>query len=197
MKLVVGLGNPGPQYEQTPHNIGFLAVDLLAADARAAVNNRRGQALTGKATIASESILLAKPETFMNLSGRAVRELLKECDEGFVPARDLIVLHDELAFPLGTLRVKERGSAAGHNGVQSVIDAVGDEFIRVRMGIAPDHPLANGNKEYVLAAWKKKDLATVGELVERAAEAVQVIVTEGVSAAMNRFNRREEIEAQS
>ncbi|MBI2681742.1 MAG: aminoacyl-tRNA hydrolase [Acidobacteriales bacterium] len=193
MKLIVGLGNPGPEYEQTPHNLGFLVVDLLAEQAGVAVNNRRCRALTGKARIAGHEVLLAKPETFMNLSGNAVRELVAErqSKEEFDPRKDLIVIHDELAFPLGTLRIKERGSAGGHNGVESVISAVGQEFIRVRLGIAPDHPLRDG-AEYVLTAWKKKDLPLVGEMLDRAADAVTAILVDGVVATMNRFHRRDE-----
>ena len=193
MKLIVGLGNPGPEYEQTPHNLGFLVVDLLAEQAGAVVNNRRCRALTGKAKFAGEDVLLAKPETYMNLSGNAVRELVAECQgkEEFDPRKDLIVVHDELAFPLGTLRIKERGSAGGHNGVESVISAVGPEFLRVRLGIAPDHPLRDG-AEYVTTAWKKKDLPLVGEMLDRAADAVTTVLAEGVAAAMNRFNRRDE-----
>jgi len=193
VKLIVGLGNPGPQYELTPHNLGFLAVDLIAENARVTVNNRRGKAQTRKTVIAGVEVLLAKPETFMNLSGNSVRELIGECGPDFDPRRDLIVIHDELAFPFGTLRIKERGSAGGHNGVESVIGAVGEEFIRIRLGIAPDHPVAKG-KEYVLGLMRKKDMAVVGEMLDQCAEAVNVILAEGVSAAMNRFNRREEVE---
>jgi PTH1 family peptidyl-tRNA hydrolase len=193
VKLIVGLGNPGPEYEQTPHNLGFLVVDLLAEQAGAAVNNRRGRALTGKARIAGQDVLLAKPETFMNLSGDAVRELVAEQQrgEGFDPRKDLIVIHDELAFPLGTVRLKERGSAGGHNGVESVIRAVGPEFLRVRLGIAPEHPPGD-SADYVLTAWKKKQLPRVGEMVDRAAEAVTAVLSEGVVPAMNRFHRRDE-----
>jgi PTH1 family peptidyl-tRNA hydrolase len=191
VKLVVGLGNPGPEYEQTPHNVGFLAVDLLAERARVSITNRRSRALTGKAVIAGEEVLLAKPQTFMNLSGPAVRDLLAECGADFVPANDLIVVHDEMDFPLGTLRIKERGGSAGHNGIESVIAAIGPEFIRVRLGVAPDHPVRDG-AEYVLAAWKKKDLPAVGEMLDRAVEAVEAIVNDGVAAAMNRFNRRDD-----
>jgi PTH1 family peptidyl-tRNA hydrolase len=191
VKLIVGLGNPGPEYEQTPHNLGFLAVDLIAERARVGVANRRSRALTGKAMIEGQEVLLAKPQTFMNLSGQSVRELIAECGEGFEPAKDLIVIHDEMDFPLGTLRIKQGGGSAGHNGIESAIAAVGPEFIRVRLGVAPDHPVRDG-AEYVLSAWKKKDLAAVGELVERAAEAAEMILREGIGAAMNRFNRREE-----
>jgi PTH1 family peptidyl-tRNA hydrolase len=191
VRLIVGLGNPGPQYEQTPHNLGFLAVDLLATDAGASVSNRRHKALTGKGRLAGEEVVLAKPETYMNLSGQSVRELVGSLGPDFEVRRDLIVIHDELAFPLGTLRIKERGGAAGHNGVESVIAAVGDEFIRVRLGIAPEHSVRDG-AEYVLTAWRQRDLDVVGEMLERCANAVKTIVAEGVGAAMNRFNARDQ-----
>ena len=197
MKLIVGLGNPGPEYEQTPHNMGFLAIDLIAQDGGVTIANRRHKALTATAKLAGHDVLLAKPETYMNLSGHAVRDLVREQVErssgggDFDVARDLIVVYDELAFPLGTLRIKPDGSSAGHNGVQSIIDAVGEKFIRVRLGIAPDHPVTSG-KSYVLTPWKKKDLTAVGEVLDRAGQAVQAILQDGLPAAMNKFNRREE-----
>jgi peptidyl-tRNA hydrolase, PTH1 family len=196
VKLIVGLGNPGPQYEQTPHNLGFLTVDVLADAAGAAVTNRRSRALTGKGKLEGHDVLFAKPETYMNLSGNAVRELVAEAGPDFDVRQDLIVIHDELAFPLGTVRIKERGSAGGHNGVESVIGAVGEEFIRVRMGITPEHPLRD-SAEYVLTAWRKRDLDVVGEMLERSAEAVRRILSDGVAAAMNRFNTREQAEGSS
>jgi PTH1 family peptidyl-tRNA hydrolase len=193
VKVIVGLGNPGPEYEQTPHNFGFLVIDQIAQDCGVAVANRRHKALTATAKLAGEEVLLAKPETFMNLSGHSVRDLVREQSEKgeFDAARDLIVIYDELAFPLGVLKIKPDGSSAGHNGVQSVIDAVGEKFIRIRIGISPDHPVSSG-KSYVLTPWKKKDLPLVGEMVDRAEEAVKAILTEGVNAAMNKFNRRDD-----
>jgi PTH1 family peptidyl-tRNA hydrolase len=197
VKVIVGLGNPGPEYEQTPHNMGFLVIDQIAQDCGVVVANRRHKASTATAKLAGEEVLLAKPETFMNLSGHSVRDLVREQTErlsaqgGFDIAKDLIVIYDELAFPLGVLRIKPDGSSAGHNGVQSVIDAVGEKFIRVRIGIAPDHPVSSG-KSYVLTPFKKKDLPVVGEMIDRAGEALRMILTDGVSAAMNKFNRREE-----
>jgi PTH1 family peptidyl-tRNA hydrolase len=195
VKLIVGLGNPGAEYEQTPHNMGFLVLDQIAQDCGVVIANRRHQAWTATAKLAGEEVLLAKPETFMNLSGNAVRGLVREQQERdeFEPAKDLIVVYDELAFPLGVLKIKPDGSSAGHNGVQSIIDAAGEKFIRVRVGIAPEHPVASG-KSYVLTPWKKKDLETVGAMVDRAGEAVKTILQEGVMAAMNKFNRREEAE---
>jgi peptidyl-tRNA hydrolase, PTH1 family len=193
VKLIVGLGNPGPQFELTPHNMGFLAVDLLAEKIGTQIANRRCKSLTAKGKLAGHDVLLAKPETYMNLSGNAVRELVSECGAGsdaFDVKRDLIVIHDELDFPLGTLRIKERGGSAGNNGIESIIAAVGEEFIRVRLGIAPEHAVRD-SKEYVLTAWRKRDLEVVGEVLDRCAEAVETILTESVAAAMNKFNRRE------
>ncbi len=193
MKRIAAPGNPGPEYEQTPHNMGFLALDQIAADLGVTISNRRHKAVTATAKLAGHDVLLAKPETFMNLSGHSVRDLVREQTERgeFDVARDLVVVYDELAFPLGVVRIKPDGSSAGHNGVQSVIDAVGEKFIRVRIGIQPEHPVASG-KSYVLTPWKKKDLATVGEMIDRAGEAVKAVLEEGVNAAMNKFNRRDE-----
>jgi peptidyl-tRNA hydrolase, PTH1 family len=192
VKLIVGLGNPGIEYQFTPHNLGFLLVDRIAQECGVRVSNRQCRALTAKAEIAGEQVLLAKPETYMNLSGLAVRELVEKHE--LTSGEDLLVAHDELAFPLGTVRIRERGSAGGHNGVESVIGALGTEkFVRVRMGIAPDHPVGDGAR-YVTAPFRKAQLKAVDEMLERAAEAVKVILAEGVSKAMNRFNQRPKAE---
>jgi PTH1 family peptidyl-tRNA hydrolase len=189
VKLIVGLGNPGIEYQFTPHNLGFLLVDCLAQEADVKVSNRRCRSLTAKATIAGEQVILAKPETYMNLSGLAVRELAEAYE--LTSGEELIVAHDELAFPFGTVRIRERGSAGGHNGVESVIGALGTEkFVRVRMGIAPDHEVRDA-AHYVTAPFRKAQLKAVDEMLERAADAVKVILTEGISKAMNRFNQRQ------
>ncbi|HUS18184.1 MAG TPA: aminoacyl-tRNA hydrolase [Terriglobales bacterium] len=190
MKLIVGLGNPGAEYELTPHNMGFLVIDQIAADCKVEVVNRHCRALTARANFGGQDVLLVKPETFMNLSGVSVRALVEKYAEGFELSKDLIVVYDELDFPLGTIRIRERGSSAGHNGVQSIISSLGtDEFLRVRIGIAPEHPVNDGAK-YVLAPWKKKDLPVVGEVIDRAEAAVKAILEDGVAAAMNQVNRR-------
>ena len=192
LKLIIGLGNPGAEYELTPHNMGFLVVDQIAEDCKVEVKNRHCRALTAKAKFGGQGVLLAKPETFMNLSGMSVRALVEKYGEGMDLSRDLIVVYDELDFPLGTIRIKERGSSAGHNGIESIIGGLGtDEFLRVRVGIAPEHPVKDGAK-YVLAPWKKKELPAVGEVVDRAEAAVKAILEDGISAAMNRFNRKAE-----
>jgi PTH1 family peptidyl-tRNA hydrolase len=188
MKLVVGLGNPGIEYQFTPHNLGFLAVDRLAEQYGAEVGNRRGRALTGKAKIGLEEVVLAKPETYMNLSGLAVRELVTELEVD--PARDLIVIYDELDLPWGTIRIRQRGGTAGHNGLESIVGALGtQEFLRIRMGIAPDFEVRDGAK-YVLSQLKKSQYEMVDQELDAAAEAVKVILTEGPAVAMNRFNRK-------
>ena len=195
MKLVVGLGNPGIEYQLTPHNMGFLAVDVLAGRAGVKVSNRRCRALTAKAKIegVAEPVLLAKPDTFMNLSGMAVRELVEEYEAK--PERDLIVLYDELDFPLGTLRIKQRGSSAGHNGMESVIGALGtEEFVRIRMGVGPEHKVRDGAR-YLLSQFRKSQYEAVDEVLERAADAATMVLRDGVARAMNVVNQRAKADA--
>ena len=189
MKLIVGLGNPGIKYQFTPHNVGFLAVDRIASERGVEIRNRQCQALTARIQVAGEPVLLAKPETYMNLSGISVRELVAEYDAK--PESDLIVIQDELDFPLGTLRIHTRRSSAGHNGIESIIESLGtQDFLRIRVGVAPDYKVEDG-KEYLLSPLRKAALAVVDEMLDTAAEAVKAILTEGAAAAMNRFNRKE------
>ncbi len=189
MKLIVGLGNPGVEYQFTPHNIGFLAVDRIASEHGVEIKNRQRRALTASIRIGDQAVLLAKPETYMNLSGLSVRELVAEYEAR--PESDLIVVQDELDFPLGRLRIHRRRSSAGHNGIESIMGALGtQDFLRIRIGVAPEHQLAD-SKQYLLSPMGKKELAVVDELLATAAEAVKVILTEGSTAAMNRFNRKE------
>jgi PTH1 family peptidyl-tRNA hydrolase len=188
VKLIVGLGNPGPEYECTLHNLGFLTINLLADRHGARIVNRRCRSLTGKAAIANHEVLLAKPETYMNHSGLAVRELVAEYE--IDPASDLIVVYDDLDLPFAGLRVRQRGSAGGHHGVESIIAALGTtEFARVRIGIAPGFPLRDG-AGYVLSQIKRSQEPAVDEALDAAAGAVEMIVGEGVSVAMNRFNKK-------
>ncbi|OLE57996.1 MAG: aminoacyl-tRNA hydrolase [Chloroflexi bacterium 13_1_20CM_2_59_7] len=192
MKLIVGLGNPGIEYQLTPHNMGFLAIDRIANECGVEVRNRQCRALTARTVIGSEPVLLAKPETYMNLSGMSVRELLTKYEGR--PDADLIVIYDELDLPWGTIRIRQRGSSAGHNGMESVIDALGtQEFLRVRLGVAPDRKIADGMR-YLLAPFRKARLKTLDAVLDTAAGAVNVILTEGPAAAMNRFNRKREAE---
>jgi peptidyl-tRNA hydrolase, PTH1 family len=188
VKLIVGLGNPGIEYQFTPHNMGFLTIDRIAGDCGVEVRNRQCHALTARTVIGSEPVLLAKPETYMNLSGMAVRELVAKHEVR--PETDLIVIYDELDLPLGTIRIRQRGSSAGHNGMESIIGALGtQEFLRIRLGIAPDRKITDGVK-YVLTPFRKAQLKVVDELLDTAAEAVNVVLKEGPAAAMNRFNRK-------
>jgi peptidyl-tRNA hydrolase, PTH1 family len=188
VKLIVGLGNPGIEYQFTPHNIGFLAVDRIASDHDLEIRNRQCRALTARLAIGGETVLLAKPETYMNLSGMSVRELVAEYEAN--PESDLIVIQDELDFPLGTLRIHTRRSSAGHNGIESIIDALGtNDFLRIRIGVAPERKVSDG-KEYLLAPMRKADLKIVDGMLDEAEDAVKMILKDGPAAAMNWFNRR-------
>ena len=195
MKLIVGLGNPGIEYQFTPHNAGFLAVDRMADDCGVVLSNRRGRALTAKARLAGHEVLLAKPETYMNLSGLSVAALVQEL-EIQIPSEDLIVLYDELAFPLGRLRISANGRANGHNGVKSISGALGtEEWLRVRIGVGKPaledgREIKVGGRDYLLSQFRKQELAVLDEVLDRVEDAVEAVLTEGVSAAMNRFNRR-------
>ena len=195
MKLIVGLGNPGIEYQFTPHNAGFLAIDRIADDCGVVLSNRRGRALTAKAKLAGQDVLLVKPETFMNLSGLSVAALVNEF-EIEVPSADLIVLYDELAFPLGRIRIGERGSANGHNGVKSISGALGtEEWIRIRIGVgkpalADGREIKAGGRDYLLTPMRKQELVVLDDVLDRVEDAVEMILTQGVGAAMNEFNRR-------
>lgn len=188
MKLIVGLGNPGIEYQFTLHNFGFLAADRIAERYGAHLGNRRCRALTGKAVVEGHEALLAKPETFMNLSGLSVRELVDEYE--IDPVKDLIVIYDDLDLPFGTLRVRTKGSAGGHHGMESIIGALGtQDFTRIRLGISPERPIGDGAK-YVLSQFKKSQYTVVDEVLDFTADAVKVLLTEGPAAAMNKFNRK-------
>ncbi len=194
VKLIVGLGNPGIEYQFTPHNAGFLAVDRIAEDCGVALTNRRGRALTAKAKVAGQDVLLVKPETYMNLSGLSVAALLREL-EIENPSEEMIVLYDELAIPLGTIRIRERGSSGGHNGVKSISGTLGtEEWIRIRIGVGKPaledgREVKAGGKDYLLSPMRKQELAVLDEVLDRVKQAVEVVLTKGVGAAMNEFNR--------
>ncbi len=187
MRLIVGLGNPDPEYQWTPHNLGFMAVDELANRSGIRVERPEGKALVGKGKIAGEDVLLAKPQTYMNLSGISVRELLEKYE--LAPA-DLLVMWDEVQLPFGTIRIDRKGSGGSHNGANSVISAVGtQEFSRIRLGCGPDHPLSS-RKEFVLRPMKKSELEEAAEMIGKAGDAVEMILAKGIESAMNIFNRR-------
>ena len=193
VKLIVGLGNPGPEYELTPHNMGFLAVDHIADALKVQVTNRHCRAVTARGVIAGEEVLLAKPETFMNLSGEAVQQLATKYEADL--KTDLIVLYDDLDFPLGTLKIREKGGPGTHNGMDSVIASLGtDQFTRIRLGVGKDGTV-HDRKAYVLKKFRDKELVVVSEVMERTAQAVEAILKHGVLKAMSEFNRTEEEKA--
>jgi PTH1 family peptidyl-tRNA hydrolase len=197
VKLIVGLGNPGIEYQFTPHNAGFLAVDRIADDCGVTLTNRRGRALTAKAKVAGHDVLLAKPETFMNLSGLSVAALVQELEIA-VPSEDLIVLYDELALPLGTIRIRQDGRANGHNGVKSISGVLGtEEWLRIRIGVgkpalADGREIKAGGRDYLLSPFRRQELAVLDEVLDRTRSAVEMVLTQGVGAAMNVYNRRPE-----
>ena len=187
MKLIVGLGNPGSEYHMTPHNLGFMAIDRLADACGKELSRREAQALIGSTELAGEQVVLAKPQTYMNLSGLSVARLLQNYE---LTPRDLLVLVDEINIPLGMMRIRPHGSAGGHNGLKSIIGALGaDDFIRVRMGVGPDREVED-YVSYLLKPFRPAEKKLVAETVDLAGEAVRVIILEGLQKAMNRFNRR-------
>ena len=187
MRLIVGLGNPDPEYQWTPHNLGFLAVDELANRAAIRVERPEGKALVGRGKLAGEVVLLAKPQTYMNLSGVSVRELLSKYELG---PGDLLVLWDEVQLPWGTIRIHPEGSAGSHNGAKSVIGALGtQEFARLRLGCGPEHRVTS-RKEHVLKPMRKAELEVAAEMVGEAGDAVEMILAKGIDAAMNKYNQR-------
>lgn len=185
--LIVGLGNPGPDYERTYHNLGFLVVDRLAERLGIRVNRLDSKALTGLGLFRSWDIILAKPQTFMNLSGTSVKALV---DKYSVEVANVIVIYDELDIPWTGLRIRTRGSAGGHHGIEDVIKRLGtSEFSRVRLGIHPGHPIRNG-AEFVLSPIRKAQMQELDELLDHAASATESILAEGAEKAMTKFNRR-------
>jgi len=194
MRLIVGLGNPDPEYQWTPHNLGFMAVDELANRAAIRVERPEGKALVGRGKLAGEEILLAKPQTYMNLSGISVRELLAKYE---LDVSDLLVMWDEVQLPLGTIRIHKDGSAGSHNGAKSVIGALGtQDFTRLRLGCGPEHEL-NSRREYVLRPMKRSELEVAAEMLDEAGNAIEMILKEGIDAAMTRFNRRKPAEGEA
>lgn len=183
--LIVGLGNPGLQYEKTRHNLGFMLIDLLARENQTQVKREECRALIGRAVIENKVAELVKPQTFMNLSGETVSCLLKKTDRSI---KKLIVISDDLALPLGKFRIRPKGSAGGHNGLKSIESCVRtQDYIRIRIGIQPEHPL-NDTKRFVLENFSKSDFETVDRVLERSAEAIRSIIADGVERAMANFN---------
>jgi PTH1 family peptidyl-tRNA hydrolase len=187
MFLVAGLGNPGEEYALTPHNLGFLTVDRLAERHGIRVNRKDSKALTGVGEIDGHPVMLAKPQTYMNLSGASLAPLMEKHSIG--PER-LVVVYDELDLGWKALRIKPKGSAAGHKGMKSVISSLKtSEIVRVRLGIYPGHPVKDG-AEFVLAPFRRSQIEELDEFTGYAADAVRAIIAEGVEMAMTKFNRR-------
>src|SRR5260370_10688485 len=186
MHLIVGLGNPGDEYERTRHNLGFMLIEKMAADGGVGVKRRECRSLVGSAVIEDQRAKLVKPQTFMNLSGEAVACLRTKSEPGEI--KSLIVVSDDLALPFGTIRLRARGSAGGHNGLKSIIVALGtNEFIRLRIGIQPEHPVSDA-KRFVLDEFPKAERAAVAEILERGAEAVRTVLRDGIAKAMSTYN---------
>lgn len=187
MKLIVGLGNPGSEYEWSRHNLGFMVIDKLANDAGITVGRRECSALVGRAEIEGVSVKLAKPQTYMNLSGQTVSCLVAK-HPAVSTGSQLIVISDDLALPLGKIRIRERGSAGGHNGLKSIIAAIGTtEFVRLRLGIQPDHPVSD-SKKFVLDCFSRTERAVVKEVIDNSAAAIRTILRDGVLKAMSQHN---------
>jgi len=183
--LIVGLGNPGASYEKTRHNLGFMLVDELARDAQTQVKRDECRSLVGRAVIENSRVEFAKPQTFMNLSGEAVGCLIKKDSRSI---ERLIVISDDLALPLGSIRLRPKGTHGGHNGLRSIIDCLGtNEFIRLRIGIMPEHPIANA-KNFVLENFGKNEQETLEKVLKNSAEAVKTIIKDGIDAAMAKWN---------
>lgn len=183
--LIVGLGNPGALYEKTRHNLGFMVVDRLAREVQTQVKRDECRALVGRAIIENQTVELAKPQTYMNLSGESVSCLVSKPDRS---VDKLIVISDDLALPFGTIRLRPRGTHGGHNGLRSIIDCLKvNDFIRLRIGIMPEHPIAN-TKNFVLENFSKGESETVEKILEMSADAVRIVVTDGIEKAMAKFN---------
>lgn len=183
--LIVGLGNPGLQYEKTRHNLGFMLVDLLAWENQTQVKREECRALIGRAEIENQRAELVKPQTFMNLSGESVSCLLKKPERSI---EKLIVISDDLALPFGKIRIRPKGSAGGHNGLRSIENCLRtQDYIRVRIGIQPEHPV-NDTKRFVLENFSKSDFETVEKVLVQCADAIRTIIADGVERAMANFN---------
>jgi PTH1 family peptidyl-tRNA hydrolase len=190
MVLIVGLGNPGKEYEWTRHNLGFMVIDKLAGDCGVDVKTRECQSRLARVEIEGCAVKLVKPQTYMNLSGEVVACLFAR-HQLVEPGENLIVISDDLALPFGKIRIRARGTAGGHNGLQSIIGAVGtNEFTRLRIGIQPEHPISD-SKRFVLDSFPGATRPAVEEIVERSVAATRAILRDGVLKAMTEYNREE------
>ena len=185
--MIVGLGNPGARYEGTRHNLGFMLIDMLAAQAGAQVRRAECRALVGWAELEGERVELAKPQTYMNLSGEAVACLLRK-RESLAPARSLVVISDDIALPFGAIRLRARGSSGGQKGLKSIIEALGtDEFTRLRIGIKPEHTVGD-TASYVLERFPASARPEVEKILERSADALRAVLRDGLDKAMSLYN---------
>mgnify|MGYP000877516671 CR=1 FL=1 len=187
MYLIAGLGNPGKQYENTKHNVGFLTIDVLAEKLGIRVSKIKHKALTGEGFISGEKVILVKPQTYMNLSGESIREILSFYKAD--PER-LVVIYDDIDLPMGSLRIRKKGSAGGHNGLKNIIKMLGhDTFTRVRMGVG-EKPKNYDLADYVLGHFPVEERKVMDDATKTAAEAIRMIITESADAAMNHFNSK-------
>ncbi len=183
--LIVGLGNPGEKYEKTRHNLGFMLIDLMAGNFHTQVKRTECRSLVGQCNFDNQTIEFVKPQTFMNLSGETVNCLLQKENRSI---EQVIVIVDDLALPLGTIRLRAKGSDGGHNGLKSIAACTRTkDFIRLRIGIQPEHPISN-TKNFVLENFSKKDFETIEKVLERSADAVRCVIAEGIGKAMTQFN---------
>lgn len=188
MYIIVGLGNPGRQYQNTRHNIGFDVVDVMALKNNITVGERKHKALIGKGFVGGQKVVLVKPQTYMNLSGESVREVIDfyKIDE----KSELIVISDDVSLDVGQIRIRKKGSAGGHNGLKNIILHLGhDEFQRVKMGVG-EKPAGYDLADYVLGHFPKEEREIMDESVKRAADAVEIMVMDGADAAMNQYNKK-------
>jgi PTH1 family peptidyl-tRNA hydrolase len=187
MNLIVGLGNPGAEYDFTPHNLGFAAVDRLAVRNSVLVTRKQSQSLCGRWMLGEREVWLVKPQTFMNLSGVSVKDWILKQD---AEPKGLLVIADDLDLPWGALRIRPEGGAGGHHGLESIIDSIGSKlFARVRIGVRPEHPISD-TVDYLLSPVKRSQRSEWDEIVDRAAQSVETILNDGMAVAMNRFNQK-------
>ena len=193
MKLIVGLGNPGRKYEKSRHNLGFMCIGRLAREHKIKLNKNQGKARTGKGIIAGNEVVLARPQTYMNLSGQSVKRL---CKNYHISQEDLIVVQDDLDLPVGRIRIRQGGSSGGHKGIESIYTELGSQdFCRIRIGIG--RPPATGEPaemseddiiDYVLSEFTPEEKKAITEVIPVVSEAVLFLLTEGLTAAMNKYN---------
>lgn len=188
MYLIVGLGNPRKEYENTRHNIGFDVIDCIAKQENIDVLEKKHKAVIGKGYLEGQKVILAKPQTFMNLSGESVRELVDyyKLDE----TCDIIVISDDISLDVGQIRIRKKGSAGGHNGLKNIIAHLGhDTFMRIKMGVG-EKPKGYDLADYVLGHFNKEERKIMEDATERAFQAIRMIIREDVDAAMNQYNRK-------